>query len=124
MKLEAKWQTVWNQYVREKKFYGYFELKQTNGSSIPFDSVEDHQLEGLSAAKTNGFVWKLSDADMRTKPFDSFYSPPSPAFVVIKFPDGFYIIPVDRFISEKEISMRKSLTFDRAKKLSYRVLKV
>jgi len=28
-KLEQKWNTMWNQYVREKKLYGFFELKQT-----------------------------------------------------------------------------------------------
>jgi len=122
MKLEAKWQTVFNSYVREKKLYGYFELKQTKKDSIPFNSVEDHQIEGLLAAKSNGFVWKLSDADMRTKPFDSFNTMPAPSFVVIKFPDGFYIIPVDRFVLEKEISERESLTVDRAKELSYKVV--
>jgi len=117
MKKEAKWQTVWNQYVRQKKIYGYFELKQTETESIPFTDVKPHQLSGLEASENNGFCWKLSDADFREKPFDSFFALPAPSYVVIKFPDAFYMIRTFLFIKEMKESNRKSLTVDRAKEI-------
>ena len=92
MKKEAKWQTVWNQYVREKKLYGFFELKQTDLESFPFSKIETVQYEGLQATEKHGLVWKFSDTDMRPKPCDSVSIPPLPSYLVIKFKDGFYMI--------------------------------
>ena len=122
-KSEAHWQTIWNQYVREKNLYGYFELKYTDKDSMPFNAVKDHQRLGLLASEANGFVWKLSDADMREKPFDSFNAKPAPAYVVIKFPGGFYVINIKVFLAEESISEKKSIHIDRAKELSHIVVR-
>lgn len=120
MKKEAKWQTIWNQYVREKNFYGYFELKQTETNSFPFDDIKVHQMEGLLAAEKNGFCWKLSDADMREKPFDSFFSLPAPSYFVIKYPGCFYVIKASIMFEEILKRDRESLTIDRAKEICYK----
>jgi hypothetical protein len=91
---EAKWQILLNQYLREKRLYGFFELKQTNTLSLAIGKIETHQYEGLQATEKEGLVWKLSDEDRRKKPCDTLCIPPLPSFIVIKFPDGFYFIRI------------------------------
>lgn len=114
-KSEAKFQTIFNQYLRKKRLYGYFELKETSGLSLPFSAVKEHQVDGLLAAHSNGFVWKLSDEDSREKPFDCIHTTPLMGYVVIKYPNAFYIINIYHFLAEKEVSPHKSLYEDRAR---------
>jgi hypothetical protein len=123
MKKEAKWQTVWNQYVREKKLYGFFELKQTDTESFPFSKIETVQYDGLQATEKNGLVWKFSDTDMRPKPCDSVSIPPLPSYLVIKFPDGFYMIRFQRIVEHREFG-RISITKAEAEKLAEKIIKI
>jgi len=123
MKKEAKWQTVWNQYVREKKLYGFFELKQTDLESFPFSKIETVQYDGLQATEKNGLVWKFSDTDMRPKPCDSISIPPLPSYLVIKFKDGFYMIRFKKIVDLREeggISIARSV----AEKLAEKIIKI
>lgn len=121
-KSEAKFQTIFNQYLRKKRLFGYFELKETSGSSLPFSAVKEHQVEGLLAAGSSGFVWKLSDEDSREKPFDCIHTGIQMPYVVIKYPKTFYVITIYNFMKEKESSKRKSLTEWRARNIcSYEV---
>ena len=92
IKREQKWNTILNQYFREKKFYCYYELKQTHTESFQFSKIEKVQWEGLPATEKNGLVWKLSDQDSRPKPIDGFSGPPLPAYLIIKFKDEFCFI--------------------------------
>ena len=85
IKKEAKWNTILNQYLREKKFYCFYELKQTELDYFPFSKIETVQYEGLQATEKNGLVWKLSDEDQREKPCDGMSIPPLPSYLVIKF---------------------------------------
>ena len=120
MKKEAKWQTVWNQYVREKKLYGFFELKQTDTESFPFSKIETVQYDGLQATEKNGLVWKFSDTDMRPKPCDSVSIPPLPSYLVIKFADGFYMIRFCWIVKLREeggISVSRSTAENLAEKI-------
>ena len=117
-KNEAKFQTIFNQYLRKKRMVGFFELKEAHGNSIPFSAVKEHQLSGLIAASNNGFIWKLSDEDQREKPFDCMYAGQAPGYVVIKFGKVFYIMTAQVFEEERDLSTRKSLTRQRAKELS------
>ena len=112
-KPEAKWQTIFNQYLRESKMPGFFELKQTNGGTFPFSKIEPHQYEGLIAAEKNGLVWKISDQDMRRKPCDTLGIPPLPAYLVIKFLDGYYCIRIGEVVKIRDegvisISLQKA----------------
>jgi hypothetical protein len=114
IKREAHWQTIFNQYLREKKWYGYFELKQTEGKSFPFDRIEPGQITGLMAVEQSGLVWKLSDQDQRQKPCDVLSIPPLPAYLVIKFKDGFYMIRFTEILKrlergEKSISQSSAM---------------
>ena len=101
-KREAKWQIVFNQYLREKKMHGFFELKYTGSEIFPFAKIETVQWEGLQATEKNGLVWKLSDQDQRQKPCDCLSIPPLSSYLVIKFKDGFYIIRFQKIVELRE----------------------
>ena len=102
---EAKSQIIFNQYLRETKMLGFFELKQTDSEILPFSKIEIVQYDGLQATEKHGLVWKLSDEDQRPKPCDCLSIPPMPSYLVIRFKDGFYII---RF--QKIVDMRNNGT--------------
>jgi hypothetical protein len=95
-----------------------FELKQTGGKSLPFSAVQEHQLDALCAS-ASGLLYKIPDDSRGVKPFDMVYLNNAPGYVVIKYPDSFHIIPVHRFIAEKALSSRKSLTEDRARQIAH-----
>lgn len=116
IKREAKAQVAWGRYVRELKLYGAFELKQTTTDSLPFSAVEEHQIDGLLAVQSGGFVWKLSDLDIREKPFDMISTQALYGYVVIYYSQHrtFVMITIFDFVNEKEKSLKKSISFDRA----------
>lgn len=124
IKSEAKFQTLFNHWLRAgllKSTKGgvAFELKHTRGKdALPFSAVEEHQLDALVAASTTGFIYKISDESQGYKPFDCFMLRMCPAYVVIKYPDFFVMIPVKKFIQEKARSKMKSLTGERAKEIA------
>lgn len=100
-----------------------FELKQC-GSSLPFSAVQEHQIDGLRAVKSDhGLLYKGADDSRSIKPFDLFYLRNAPAFVVILFGNQeFSIIDVDTFMLESKRSKRRSLTMARARELSTRTI--
>lgn len=122
-KYEAKWQGVFNQYIREKKIYGFFELKQTIKNSFPFAKIESVQYEGLQATEKSGLVWKLSDEISRPKPCDSFSIPPLPSYVVIKFEDGFYMIRIEVIVEMRDAGLI-SITREQAKLKAEKIIKI
>jgi hypothetical protein len=83
-------------------------------------------------AQDNGFQYKIGDTPIfsgmktrftATKPFDCFYSPPLPAYVVViwytpRVEKRFDYIPIDFFIREMRLSKRKSLTKERSKEIA------
>jgi hypothetical protein len=91
--------------------HGFFELKQTDTDSFVFSKIESVQFEGLQATEKNGLVWKWSDEDRRPKPCDCVSIPPLPSYLVIKFPDGFYMIRFEKIVDLKDkgiISINRS----------------
>lgn len=123
MKKEAKWQTIFNQYLKEKSLYGFFELKQTMTDSFQFAKIEKVQWEGLQATEKNGMVWKLSDEISRPKPCDAFSIPPLPSYLVIKFKDEFCLIRFKEIVKLRDkgvISINRSM----AEKLSEKIIKI
>lgn len=99
MRKEAKMTTVWNQYCRNKPFYGVCELKKTDKEKFYFHSFEPHQIDSLMAIEEHGFVWKFSDQDQRLKPCDMMSISAYPAYVVIGFPDRITAIRVVDFVN-------------------------
>jgi penicillin-binding protein-related factor A (putative recombinase) len=124
-KPEAKWQIIFNQYLREKRkkgeMYGFYELKQTTRNSLPFSKIEIHQYDGLQATEKEGLVWKLSDEDRRQKPCDTICIPPLPSFIVIKFPDAYYIIRIKEIVKLRE-GGGISITVQQAKDVAEKIL--
>lgn len=121
IKKEARWQTIFNQYLREKRPYGYFELKQTMKDLFPFSKIEKHQYEGLQATEKEGLVWKMSDEDQREKPIDSLCTPPLPSYLVIKFPDAFYMIRIKEIVEMRE-NGAIGISLERAKEIAEKIL--
>ncbi len=122
-KKEAKWNTILNQYLREKKFYCYYELKQTDLDSFAFSKIRKVQGDGLPALEKSGLVWKLSDEDSREKPCDGMCTPPLPSYLVIKFKDGFYMIRYSEISRMRDlgiISVQRSV----AEKLAEKIIKI
>lgn len=121
LKLEAQQQIILNQYLREKKMYGFFELKVTMLDYFSFSKIEQVQYDGLIATEQNGLVWKLSDLDTRPKPCDSLSIPPMPSYLVIKFKDGFYFIRFRDIVRLKE-NGDIAITLRKAEELAEKVL--
>lgn len=121
-KREALFINIFHSWIRANPFMtGPYEFKQTSKSSIPFSSVEEHQVASLIACKSDkGFFYKISDESRGHKPFDGFYFRNSPAYIVIRFPKSFEIIDVEMFVRESKSSIRRSLTAGRAKEISIR----
>lgn len=118
MKREAKFNTVFNHWLKNvHKKTGVFELKQTTTESIPFSSVVEHQRQALVNAKWGGLVFKIPDAGFQN-PFDVASWFGVPAYVAIKYPKSCEVISIDVFLEEEKRSLRKSLTWERAQKLS------
>lgn len=115
---EKSFQTTFCHWLKHVyKGTGAFELKITKTNSLPFSAVADHQALGLYQVKHGTLVLKLPDVGMQM-PFDCFCMTKQEAYVVIKYPSGVAIIPIDVFILENEHSIRRSLTYERAMELS------
>lgn len=122
MKREAKQNTILNLYLREKKLYCCYELKQTLLDSFPFSKIEKVQWDGLQSTERNGLVWKLSDEESRPKPCDGLSIPPLPSYLIIKFKDEFCLIRFEKIVAlrnEGIISVSRS----RAEEISDKIIK-
>lgn len=127
-KPEAKWQTIWNQYLRERRdarepIYGYFELKQTTKDSFPFSKIEIHQYDGLQATEKSGLIWKFSDDDRREKPCDCQCTPPLSSYIVIKFPDAYYMIQIGQIVKLREEG-GISITVEQARQVAEKIVQL
>jgi hypothetical protein len=121
---EARAQTVLGAYLREKKMYGFFELKICTGiNHFSFAKIEPHQYEGLQATSKSGLVWKLSDQDMRQKPCDCLSIPPLPSYIVIKFKDGFYMVNINEIVRMREAGAI-AITKEQAEKVAEKIIKI
>ena len=121
MKREARWNTILNQYIREKGMYMFYELKQTKAEYFPFSKIEKVQWDGLQSTEKNGLVWKLSDETSRPKPCDGFSIPPLPSYLIIKFKDEFCLIRFKEIVNLRDkgiISISKFI----AEKISEKII--
>lgn len=121
MKREAKWNTILEQYLREKKFYCYYELKQTDTESFAFAKIRKVQWEGLPATEKNGLVWKLSDEESRPKPIDGLSTPPLPSYLIIKFKDKFCFIRFEKIVELRNQGVI-SVSRSRAEEISEKII--
>lgn len=118
MKHEANFQTTFNHWLKNVyKHTGAFELKQTKTDTLPFNAVVEHQRQALLATRHSTFVYKIPDLGLQN-PYDCFCMTEMPAYVVLRYPKFFCLIPIDIFLLEEQRSKRKSLVGSRAKELS------
>lgn len=121
-KLEQTFNTYFNKYLKNVyHITGAYELKQTTTDSIPFSVLVEHQVKALLAVQEGTFVFKIPDCGFQN-PFDTFCLSQQPAFVVIKYPKVFYIIPINNFLYERDKSKRKSLTSERAEAIAIKTI--
>lgn len=100
-----------------------FELKQTKTDSIPFNVVEEPQIDASMCVKWSNKGYMIrNQAGTPGAPDYSFYRN-APAYIVIKYPKFWVIIDIETFTEEKKRSKRKSLTSDRAKEIAWKVVK-
>jgi len=123
VKREAKFTAKFHRWLKYKWPNGipaYFEIKSSKEKelSISFDSVSEKQLNNLQVKK---FVYKFSDFDRMGTPLDMVCFS-GKGYVVLYYyrrnNKEFFIIPIDVFLKEKDSSIRRSLTEDRARQLS------
>ena len=115
-KLEAKFQTKFNKWLRHNNYKGAFELKVARGKTLPFSAFQPHQLRALRVVVDVGLIWKIPDDSRGRKPFDCFKLKGG-GWCVIQFHEravkDFYMIHIYEFIKEMERSERKSITEER-----------
>lgn len=119
-KREADFGVLFRHWLKVHKMHNAaFELKQTTSDRLPFSSLAEHQIIGLLAAKNDsGILYKAPDDSRSVKPFDYFYLRNALAFVVIRYPKTAEIIDIEAFIMERDRTIAKSLTSERAKAIS------
>ena len=120
-KREANFGLLFRRWLKSQKNMpsAAFELKQTTKHYIPFNALAEHQENALLAVNSSkGILYKAPDDSRGVKPFDYFFLSRSCAFVVIRYPNTFEVIPIDSWIMEREKSHRKSLTSERARQIS------
>lgn len=126
---ESEMQTIFGKYIRlhppiQSEAY---ELKICKSTSLPFNSLKEHQIEALMGVE-KGFYHKLTDppifygGKMRfnvPRPFDCMFLKKIIGFVVLWYYKSrktkvFIKIPIRQFLQERDSSKRKSLTELRA----------
>jgi len=114
---EKDMQTLFTKWLKKNGETGAYELKICKGKSLPFNKVQEHQVDALLKSRNGRYAYKISDMSMGLKPFDCFCFNNSNAFVVIMFyvprkPKTAYIIDIDMFLHAQIAYERKSITED------------
>ena len=92
------------------------EIKQTPNKSIPFSCVSDEQIAYALRIQSKKGAW-IRVQGVNGEP-DYIWLQEEVALIVIKFPEGFYLIPINNFLHERDTSNRKSLTSSRAREIA------
>lgn len=101
----AKFQNWWcykedGEYINRFCDQAAFEYKVTNGGTFNLNTWRkkepQQEVELANASGEEGIIWKISDTDPRTKPFDAFFLSNTPSFIVLWFNkyEKFFIISV------------------------------
>lgn len=124
-KREADFGVLFRHWIRANplKTTCHFELKQTQGDSIPFSCLEEQQIAYGEAVMTSpkGVLTRVQGTNGES---DYIYSYRDPVYIVIKYPGMFCIIQLATLLDEKETSTRKSLTSLRARQIAWEVVEL
>lgn len=117
------------QYVAKLKepFFPYsckIEIKQTTNNTFYFKQLEDLQIIKLKKIKHEGLLIRITEATSNgthgIPDYDWVYK--QPAYVGIKYDKSWCFIDIDTFVLEKERSKKKSMTEERAREISIKVI--
>lgn len=138
---EKDLQVIFGRYLQENppNQTEVYELKMCKMKSMPFTQVAEHQIEALWKAEFGNLYYKINDMPFiignskmrftKPKPFDCMNIHDADAYVVIVFykprqKKEFILICIGKFRAEILESDRKSLTEERAKEISTRIIKL
>ena len=135
---EKVMQTLWGNYIKSNppSQTEVYELKICKGTSLPFDHLDQHQVQSLLDSQNSTLYHRLTDQPWmegrpfvftKKKPFDCFVVVKVKAFVVVWFyiprkPKIFFKIPIEVWLKERDTCGRKSITAQRASELGTAVL--
>lgn len=108
-KHEAEFTTKVKPWLLEYMGTGAYEIKHTRGEDR-FDMREwaEHQRDFLAAAESrHGVCYKIPDDGIAYKPFDVFCLKQEPSWVVIAFPEEFFVIPARKLAAWTEPSITR-----------------
>jgi len=110
-------QSKFTKWLRVNRQPGGYELKLCKKKSMPFNAVQEHQVNALIQTETVGLAYKISDFSPEMKPYDCIYIK-GPAYVVIGFWEPrslrVYVIRIYDFITMRDEAGRKSMTEEMA----------
>jgi hypothetical protein len=115
---ETDFSLVFRKWWNKHPIRGNIELKHSRGKdSIPFKAIEAEQVAvALAAGSKNGVLLRVASGTVGAGDYIGLVR--DPAWVVIKYPKGAYMISIDSFLNERDTSNRKSLTDIRAKEIA------
>ena len=105
-------------FANESLFAGSYELKDSRGKDyISFSEITEDQVDSaLRTMSSKGNLIRIVSGSVGSPDYVLLKN--MPAYVVIKYPKGCYLIGIETLLLEKERSKRKSLTEERAKEIS------
>ena len=98
VKSEAKFQAAFGRWVRNRwtGAPAAFELKRTEGHSLPVAALRDHQFIALKQVAGSGSFYKIPDAGYAQSPYDCYFLK-GEAYLAVAYGSklvGFYLIPI------------------------------
>lgn len=123
IKHESKSAILFRHWIKANPFKtSAIETKDTRGKDyLNFNEISEAQLNWGMAIKSDKGVLVRVQAIVEGMP-DYIYLRNEPAYIVIKYPKFFVLIDVEDFIEEKTISKKRSLTAERALKISEKII--
>jgi penicillin-binding protein-related factor A (putative recombinase) len=113
----------WVEHNADKMLACSLETKHSRGKdSLPFSEVKPEQLAFAARISSPKGAW-IRTLGMNGEP-DYVFLKNMPAYFAIKYPQGFVLITYGNFIFEKKKNKRKSLTWERAQDIAYKVIKM
>lgn len=122
-KKEAELGTYFRNWVsRNKILTGTYELKDSRGKDyVSYSEITADQINsGLRTISDKGNLIRVTMGDVGAA--DYVYFKNCPAYIVVRYPSGCYLIGLETLLLEKERNKRKSLTSERAEAIAIRKL--
>ena len=119
---ETQFGLLFRHWFMANPMRGTFELKQTATDSWPFSALEQHQNDFSVAIRHSkkGVLIRNESGTVGAPDYSGHYQ--DPAYIVIKYPLGFVLVDIDTLNLEHGRSKRKSLTWNRAKEIAWKVV--